>query len=465
MFRSIISLFLLLKNYNNLHHGVHSFTSSSSSSSPPFLRRSCQNKQQSSLVLFSTTKNIASNETSSTKSSSPRSLLNPIVADVKPSKTVEIFSLVKEMEAAGETVTSLCVGEPDFLPPAAVLDATIAAVHAGETRYTAVTGTADLRKAIANDLKRRKGVEYNPANEIVVGNGAKQCVYQGVLATCGPGDKVLVPAPYWPSYPEMVKLCSAEPIIVNTNADGGYLLTPEDLRSTLQEHPEIKLIILCNPSNPTGGVYHLENLQAIADVLEEFPDVLVLADEIYERLVYDGDCPSFAAIDGMFSRTMTVNGFSKAYAMTGMRLGYVAAPQPLARAITTIQSQLTSCAGSISQAAGVAALTKVTDEELDANVEIMKEKRDYVLNELEKMPGVNIAMPPNGAFYVLPDVSGYFGGDDAELCLELLKSKKLALVPGSSFGAPGTVRLSYATSMEELGIAMTKLREFLKEQA
>lgn len=392
-------------------------------------------------------------------------MLNPIVASVKPSKTVEIFSLVKEMEAAGETVTSLCVGEPDFLPPKAVLDATLAAVQSGDTRYTAVTGTADLRAAIAQDLKKRKGVEYNPANEIVVGNGAKQCVYQGILATCGEGDKVLVPAPYWPSYPEMVNLVGAKPVVVEAKAEDGYLLTPEALRSTLEEHPEMKLIILCNPSNPTGGVYHQEKLQAIADVLKDFPKVMVLADEIYERLVYEGECPAFAAVEGMFARTMTVNGFSKAYAMTGMRLGYVAAPQPLARAITTIQSQLTSCAGSLSQAAGVAALTLVEESEMEANVEIMREKRDYVLKELSSIPGVNVAIPPNGAFYVLPDVSGYFEGDDTKLCLELLKTKKMAIVPGSSFGAPGTVRLSYATSMEELETAMKKLKEFLLENA
>lgn len=389
--------------------------------------------------------------------------MNPIVASVKVSKTVEIFSLVKEMEAAGETVTSLCVGEPDFLPPQAVLDATVAAVLAGKTRYTAVTGTAELRAAIAQDLKRRKGVVYNPGNEIVVGNGAKQCVYQGILATCGSGDKVVIPAPYWPSYPEMVALTGAESVIVETNAESGYLITADSLRSTLETNPDVKLLILCNPSNPTGGVYRLEQLQEIAAVLHAFPKVLVLADEIYERLVYDGDCPSFAAMDGMFERTMTVNGFSKAYAMTGMRLGYVAAPQALAKAITTIQSQLTSCAGSISQAAGVAALTQVDDAELDANVEVMRNKRDYVLGELSRMPGVSVAMPPNGAFYVLPDVSGYFDGDDTLLCLELLKAKKLALVPGSSFGAPGTVRLSYATSMEELKTAMSKMREFLEE--
>lgn len=391
----------------------------------------------------------------------PSIQLNPILQQVQPSKTVEIFSLVKDMEAAGEVVTSLCVGEPDFLPPKAVLEAATQAVLDGDTRYTAVTGTLALRQAIANDLQRRKGVTYQPT-EIVVGNGAKQCVYQSILATCGKGDKVLVPAPYWPSYPEMVKLVGATPVVVETTADNGYLISPQDLQATLQAHPEIKLIILCNPSNPTGGVYHMEQLQGIAGVLKDFPNVLVLADEIYERLVYEGECPAFASL--LFDRTLTVNGFSKAYAMTGLRLGYVAAPQPLAKAITTIQSQLTSCAGSISQAAGVAALTKVSDEELDQNVEIMREKRDFVLRELSEMPGVSVAMPPNGAFYVLPNVSSYFDGDDTKLCLELLKSKKLAIVPGSSFGAPGTVRLSYATSMEELGAAMSKLRVFLEEQ-
>ena len=389
--------------------------------------------------------------------------LNPIVASVKPSKTVEVFSLVKQMEADGETVTSLCVGEPDFLPPKVVLDAAVAAIGDGQTRYTAVTGTAELRTAIAADLKRRKGLDYNAQTEIVVGNGAKQCVYQGVLATCGPGDAVIVPAPFWPSYPEMVALAGAEPIIVETSAETGYLVTPDVLRKTLESNSNIRCLILCNPSNPTGGVYNSEELQGLANVLKDFPKVAILADEIYERLVYDGDCPSFASMDGMFDRTLTVNGFSKAYAMTGMRLGYVAAPQPLAKAVTTIQSQLTSCAGSISQAAGVAALNDVSDEELDNNVSIMKEKRDYVLTELSKMPNVNVAMPPKGAFYVLPNVSAYFNGDDTELCLQLLKTKKLAIVPGSSFGAPGTVRLSYATSMEELGIAMTKLREFLEE--
>ena len=299
----------------------------------------------------------------------------------------------------------------------------------------------------------------------MVGNGAKQCVYQGILAVVGEGDQVLIPTPYWPSYPEMVSLVGATPVFCETKAKDGFLLTPQALEETLSTNPKIRMLILCNPSNPTGGVHDETRLKELAAVLEKYPQVGILSDEIYERLSYKGEPPAFASMPNMFERTLTVNGFSKAYAMTGMRLGYLAAPERLAKAVTTIQSQLTSCAGSISQAAGVAALTKVTDEELYQNVQIMKEKRDYVLGELENMKGVTVAVPPQGAFYVLPDVSGYFGGDDAELCLELLTQKKLALVPGSSFGAPGTVRISYATSMEELSVAMSKLREFLHEQS
>ena len=394
--------------------------------------------------------------------------LNPIVSSVKISKTVEIFSLVKQMEAEGTEVTSLCVGEPDFPPPRAVLDAASRAIAGCDTRYTAVTGTAELRQAIADDLRRRKGLEYNPQTEIVVGNGAKQCVYQGVLATCGPLDSVIVPAPYWPSYPEMVSLTGATPIVLETREEDGYLVTAEALRTVLSENDDVKLLILCNPSNPTGGVHTEERLRELAAVLDEYPNVAILADEIYERLVYNDDPSeghvSFAAISpSMYQRTMTVNGFSKAYAMTGMRLGYLAAPARLAKAVTTIQSQLTSCAGSISQAAGVAALRDVPEEELEANVQVMREKRDYVIERLRKMPQVNLKVPPTGAFYVLPDVSAHYDGDDVALCLDLLKKKRLALVPGSSFGAPGTVRISYATSMDELELAMNKLEEFLLE--
>ena len=420
--------------------------------------------------MFTASKDAAT--TSTTSNSNSNIALNPMVTSVKVSKTVEVFGLVKQLESQGVEVTSLCVGEPDFLPPDAVLEATKKAIADGETRYTAVTGTLALRKAIADDLKRRKGVTYNPNTEIVVGNGAKQCVYQGVLAVCGPGDQVIVPAPYWPSYPEMVALSGAETITIEAKAETGYLITPEQLRSCLESNPKVKMLMLCNPSNPTGGVYSRKDLEGLAKVLEDFPQVAVLADEIYERLVYppedpslpqDDWCPSFASLPGMFHRTLTVNGFSKAYAMTGYRLGYVAAPEYMSKAVTTLQSQITSCAGSISQAAGVAALTDVPDSILEENVKIMQAKRDYVLEELSKMPYVQIPQPPRGAFYVLPDLSQVYEGDDTRLCLDLLQEQQLALVPGSSFGAPGCVRISYATSMEELQTAMSKLRTFLEK--
>jgi aspartate/methionine/tyrosine aminotransferase len=406
----------------------------------------------------------------STESESNPIAINPIVKNVKVSATVQIFSNVKQMQAEGIEVTSLCVGEPDFPPPQAVLDAASKAILDCDTRYTAVTGTAALRQAIADDLLTRKGITYDPNTEIVVGNGAKQCVYQGVLATAGPGDTVIIPAPYWPSYPEMVALAGSNSVILDTKEEDGYLITPEALRSCLEETKDqnVKLMILCNPSNPTGGVHNRKCLEELAAVLEDYPQIAILADEIYERLVYNDSEEdahvSFASISPeMYQRTMTINGFSKAYAMTGMRLGYMAAPQPLAKAATTIQSQLTSCAGSISQAAGVAALRDVKEEEMEKNVAIMRAKRDYVIDRLSKMDRVNLAVPPTGAFYVLPDVSTYYNGDDTRLCLDLLEKKRLALVPGSSFGAPGTVRISYATSVEELEIAMNKLQDFLEE--
>lgn len=416
----------------------------------------------------STTKNYyTSTCLSSTKTETTPITINPVVSNVKISKTIEVFATVKEMEAEGIEVTSLCVGEPDFPPPKAVLEAAAQAIVDCDTRYTAVTGTAALRNAIAEDLKTRKGgIEYDPNTEIVVGNGAKQCVYQGIFATCGPGDVVIVPAPYWPSYPEMVALAGAEPKILETKEQDGYLITPEALRDCLEScEGKAKLLIFCNPSNPTGGVHNEERLKQLAAVLEDYPQVAVLADEIYERLTYNEEGHvSFASIDGMFQRTMTVNGFSKAYAMTGMRLGYLAAPQHLAKATTTIQSQLTSCAGSVSQAAGVAALKNVPESEMEANIEIMREKRDYVIGRLQKIKNVELAVPPMGAFYVLPDVSKFYDGDDTALCLDLLKEQKLALVPGSSFGAEGTVRISYATSMEELEKAMNKLETFLNSK-
>lgn len=380
---------------------------------------------------------------------------------------MEIFSLVKQLQAEGHQITSLCVGEPDFQPPQAVLDALQQALREGDTKYTAVTGTLDLRRAIRQDLADRKQITTLDETDIVVGNGAKQCVYQAILATVGPGDAVLIPAPYWPSYPEMVVLAGAEPILVPTASTDGFLLTPSTLRTTLEQHPNAKLLIFCNPSNPTGGVHDQERLQELVSVLEDYPRVSVLADEIYERLVYRPGMTSSPAMAALLpDRTITINGFSKAYAMTGFRLGYAAAPPAVAKAMATIQSQLTSCASSLSQAAGVAALQQVSEDELQGLYDAMKEKRDYVVERLRQIPHVSLPVVPEGAFYLLPDVSHYCEDktNDTQLCLDLLQSHGLALVPGSSFGAPGTIRISYATSMEELDTAMTKFEQFLQSR-
>lgn len=289
-------------------------------------------------------------------------------------------------------------------------------------------------------------------------------MYQGIAALCGEGDDVLIPAPFWPSYPEMATLTGAASRIIETSKED-YLLRPEELRRALEDHPRAKMLILCNPSNPSGAVHSPELLAELAKVLEDYPGVFILADEIYERLVYDDATHvSFASLPGMRDRTITVNGFSKAYAMTGMRLGYSAAPKVLTDACAKIQSQITSCAGSVSQAAGVAALEDVSEEEMQQNVDLMQEKRDFVIEKLEEM-GFEFSNIPQGAFYVLLNVSEYCDGgtDDTKFCVDLLNKKRLALVPGSSFGSEGTVRISYATSLQELGVAMDKLREFLSE--
>jgi len=393
--------------------------------------------------------------------------LNPIIHNLKMSQTVEILGMVKDMQANGKNVISLCVGEPDFPPPKSVLDAAIFALTNGETRYTDVRGTIHLRKAISDDLYQRKGLLYKKS-QILVGNGAKQCVYQGILSTLGVGDSAIIPAPFWPSYPEMVTLSGANSIILPTNEKDGYLITADTLHRCLEKnsHRRIKLLVLCNPSNPTGGVHDESRLRELAQVLEDYPEVSILADEIYERLVYTPNNPhkSFASISpSMYERTITVNGFSKSYAMTGLRLGYMAASTHFINAAKSIQSQLTSCAGSVSQAAGVAALTIVEEKEMARNVAAMREKRDYVIGRLQKIPQIELSVIPTGAFYVLPNVSSYCKDDDVTFCQRLLERKQVALVPGSAFGAPGTVRISYATSLEELDVAMDKLEDFLLE--
>lgn len=392
---------------------------------------------------------------------------------LSPSKTIEVHALTQRMIGAGEVVISLSVGEPDFAPFSEILEATSAAASAGETRYTDVVGTLALRSSICEHLSHRKGTLYD-SSEIVVTNGAKQAVYQAMMALCGPGDEVIVPAPYWVSYPEIVKLTGATPVVVETRLEEGYKLNPELLRSALNERT--KAVVLCNPCNPTGTCLDESELRAIHNVLRG-SNVWVLADEIYERLHYDPDRPhvSFAALDAdAFGRCVIINGFSKAYAMTGFRLGYLAAPKPLAAMAAKLQGQLTSCASSISQSAGIAAL-RLPDDALDPYIVEFKRRRDLVLDRLRHMaPRITCPPDPDGAFYVLPGIAACFGlslrSDPANLvmnstqfCSALLHYRKLALVPGDAFGAPETVRISYATSRQTLELAMDALAAFVTE--
>ncbi|KAL6781808.1 hypothetical protein ACKKBF_B09475 [Auxenochlorella protothecoides x Auxenochlorella symbiontica] len=386
--------------------------------------------------------------------------LNPLVASLRPSATVQLTDTAVRLREAGVDVVALAAGEPDAPTPAAVCAAGIEAIASGLTRYTPNNGTAPLRAAIAKKLAAENDVIVDPA-QVVVSNGAKQAVWQALLATCGPGDQVLIPAPYWVSYPEMARLAGATPVVLPCPAAEGFLLTPRRLASALT--PASRLLILCSPSNPTGAVYPEATLRALAEVVAAHPRLLVLSDEIYEYVVFPpARHVSFASLPGMAHRTLTVNGFSKAYAMTGWRLGYLAAPPTFATAAGVVQSQCTSGASSIAQHAALAALGLGPHggDPVARMVAAFRERRDYVVARLRAIPGV-VLDAPDGAFYVFPDASALVGpGAEApgfgpvptvaELCRYILEVAHVVVVPGEAFGEPACFRISYATSMEQL---------------
>lgn len=393
--------------------------------------------------------------------------LNPRVAGLKLSKTMALTDMARSMREAGADVIGLAAGEPDFDTPDDIVEAGVDALRDGFTRYTPNTGTSNLRKAICKKLQEDNGLTYSP-EEIVVSNGAKQSIWQAVLATCSPGDEVIIPAPYWVSYPEMAALAGASAVIINTTPEQGFLMSAEQLEAALT--PKSRVLILCTPSNPTGAVYSLQQLQALAAVVARHPRLLVLSDEIYECIVYPpAQHHSFAALPGMWERTLTVNGFSKAFAMTGWRLGYLAAPQHFATAASAIQSQSTSGASSIAQQAALKALALGPrgGAPVAQMVKAFAERRDYVVERLRDIPGVKLA-EPQGAFYVLPDVSAFVGeGAEARefgpvpdvdaLCMYLIKHAHVALVPGDAFGAPNCIRISYAASLQTLQEALDRV--------
>ncbi|HVM61865.1 MAG TPA: pyridoxal phosphate-dependent aminotransferase [Verrucomicrobiae bacterium] len=372
-----------------------------------------------------------------------------------PSLTLGVDAKAKKLKAEGVDVCGFGAGEPDFDTPQHIKDAAAKALADGFTKYTPSSGTPELRAAIAEKLKSENGLEYKPS-QIIVNCGAKHSCYNAILATCQAGDEVIIPAPYWLSYPEMVKLADASPVIVETSEANGFKITPDQFRDAMT--PATKLIILNSPGNPTGSVYTREELQALAEVaLEE--DILMLSDEIYEKIAYDGAQPvSLASFSKqVYDLTITVNGFSKAYAMTGWRLGYLAAPDPIAAAIDSIQSHSTSNPTSFAQKGALAAL-KGDQSFIGEMVKAFTERRAYMYDRLAKIPGVT-CVKPLGAFYMLPNISS-FGLKSTDFAAKLLDDQKVALVPGIAFGSDAHVRLSYACSMDNIQKGLDRIEAF-----
>ncbi len=378
--------------------------------------------------------------------------------NVSPSPTLAIDAKAKALKAAGEDVCGFAAGEPDFDTPEHIKQAAIVALQAGKTKYAPTPGIPELRKAIAE----RYGVEYGLAvkpEQVVVSPGGKFNCYLGVLATCSPGDEVIVPAPYWVSYPEMVKLAGAVPKFVLADDRTAFRLTPAMLESAIT--PRTKLVILNSPSNPTGAVYSREELAAIVAVAVKH-NLYILSDEMYEHLIYDGLKPTCVATlsEAALARTIVVAGFSKTYAMTGWRIGTTVAPVAIARAIAEMQSQMTSNVTTFGQYGALAALTEKdkTAASLQAMMTAFDRRRKLLHAELNRIPGVSCVLA-QGAFYLFPNVSS-FGLKDEEFCSRLLDQEKVAAVPGSSFGAEGYLRLSYATSDETIRKGVQRLARF-----
>ncbi len=367
-----------------------------------------------------------------------------------------ITALATELKAAGRDIISLSVGEPDFDTPENIRNAAIAAINNGETRYTVFDGRIELKQAIAAKFKRENGLDYEP-NQVSVSGGGKQVLYNAMVATLSPGDEVVIPAPYWVSYPEMVLLCDGEPVPVACSQNNGFKLRPEDLDAAIT--PKTKWVILNSPSNPTGAAYSEADLRAVADVLLKHPHVWVMTDDMYEHLIYDDFVyKTIAQIEPrLYERTLTVNGVSKAYCMTGWRIGYGAGPRELIKAMGAIQSNSTANPCSISQAAAIEALNGPQDF-IAPNAAVFKQRRDLIVDYLNKIPGLYCPRP-EGAFYVYPSCAGLLGKktpsgevlkNDEDVVRYLLAAEGVAVVHGEAFGLSPHFRISYACSTETL---------------
>jgi len=378
-------------------------------------------------------------------------------AALTPSLTLAIDSKAKQMKADGQDVVGFGAGEPDFDTPQHIKDAAAKALAAGFTKYTPAAGIPELRQAIADKHKRENGLSYKPS-QIIVSCGGKHSCFNVIFATCEEGDEVIIPAPYWLSYPEMVKLASAKPVIVETSDQTEFKLAPEALRRAITART--RMLILNSPSNPTGSVYTPQEIKALGDICVE-KGVLIMSDEIYEHLLYDGakhqSVASFSSAH--FDHTILVHGFAKAWSMTGWRLGWCAAPEPIAKAIDAIQSHSTSNPTSFAQKGAVAALTGPQDH-LDTWLAEFNKRRTFAWKRLNSMPGIN-CVNAKGAFYLFPNISKT-GLKSTELCARLLEAEKVAAVPGIAFGADDYVRLSYATSMTNLEKGLERIERFCK---
>ena len=387
----------------------------------------------------------------------------PRLSKVKPSPTMRISKLAKEMKAAGKNVIGLAAGEPDFDTPDFIKEAAIAAIRRGDTKYTAVDGTAELKQAISGKFKRENGLDYKPS-QIIVCAGGKQVLFNAILATVGPGDEVIIPAPYWVSYPDMVNLAEGTPVAALTRAEDGFKLKPEVLEKVIT--PRTKWLILNSPSNPSGAAYTTDELKSLGEVLLKHPHVWVLSDDIYEHLVYDDFKFSTIAqvLPSLYERTLTMNGVSKAYNMTGWRIGYAGAPESLVKKMAEIQGHSTSNPSSISQAAATAALNGPQDF-MATQLVTFKQRRDMVAEMLDKVPGLSCP-EPEGAFYVYPSCAGLIGRKtpegktletDDDVVEYFLNAEGVAAVPGSAFGLSPHFRISYATATEDLKEACTRI--------
>uniref|UniRef100_UPI0039A64EA2 pyridoxal phosphate-dependent aminotransferase n=1 Tax=Ornithobacterium rhinotracheale TaxID=28251 RepID=UPI0039A64EA2 len=390
--------------------------------------------------------------------------LSQRVESLKPSATLSMAAKARELKAAGKDIISLSLGEPDFETPDFIKEAAVQAIHQNYNHYPPLNGYPDLLEAIAHKFKRDNGLEYK-TSEIMVSTGAKQCIYNSIMALVNEGDEVILPSPYWVSYSDITQLAGGKVVEIPTTLENNFKITPEQLEQAIT--PKSKVLMYSSPCNPSGSVYTREELEGLAKVLEKHPKIIVISDEIYEHITYSTKMVSMASIKNMKERTITINGLAKSFAMTGWRIGYIGAPEWIVKACSKLQGQITSGANSIAQRAAIAAVS-ADPSKIQYMIDAFKKRRTLVLEKAREIPGFEVA-EPEGAFYIFPKVSSLFGktfngvtiNSASDLSLYLLEKAQVAAVTGEAFGNPNCIRLSYATSEEQLIEAFDRIKKAL----